>query len=107
MMNFILKYNNASHHNWTNLKQQMTLCGKREAADDEIGLPIGAPSCCSQSALLYLKYVDLRTKFRRSAIWVGVSAVWSGRLGFLLSLCNMACTVSSIGTTHARKNERT
>ena len=42
--------------------------------------------------------MDLRTKFRRSAIWVGVSAVRSGRLGSLLSLCNATCTVSSIGT---------
>ena len=47
---------------------------------------------------MYLKYVDLRTKFRRSTIWVGVSTVQSGRLRSLLSLCNTACTVSSIGT---------
>ena len=42
--------------------------------------------------------MDLRTKFRRSAIWVGVSAVRSGKLRSLLRLCNAACTVSSIGT---------
>ena len=35
----------------------------RSAITAEIGLPIGAPSCCSLSAPLYLKYMDLRTKF--------------------------------------------
>ena len=40
----------------------------------------------------------LRTKLRGSAIWVSVSALQSSRLGSLLSLCNAACAVSSIGT---------
>ena len=37
-------------------------------------------------------------KFSRSAILVGMSAVQSGRLGSLFSLCNAACTTPCIGT---------
>ena len=89
------------------IKNSTWLCaGKGKQLTMKLGCPL-VLLLVARSALLYLKYVDLGTKFRRSAIWVGVSAVWSGRLGLLLSLCNMACTVSSIGTTHARKNERT
>ena len=47
---------------------------------------------------LYWKYVDLNTKFKRSAIWTGVSVVRSARPASFSIFCSAACTVPSIGT---------
>ena len=58
----------------------------------DTGLPMAAPPCCSEINPSYWKYVDLRTKSKRSAICVGVKVVRLARHGSTSSFHNAACT---------------
>ena len=69
----------------------------RLAITAETRLPMAPPPNCSQIDPLYWKYVDLNTRFRRSAILAGVSVLRSARVGSSFIFCSTVCTAASIG----------